>query len=603
MIRGVRTAAFAAAALTLLVPVHAAADGVPQPSAPALLLAQAGNGVAVISALGDQLLVAASINQMSPTTLREILTEDPTAWIGPDGQLFYVEALPTPAEGAATTGSTNGTVTPAYAANGTFDLHSRPRSTRKIFLDFDGADVSGTWWNAHGGMPARFYTGFTLNADPSSFTSDEHAYIRQVWRIVAEKYAPFDVDVTTQDPGADGYNRADSSDQSYGDHVVITDDRRAVDSACGGSCSGVALLGTFDDTRYTDSYLEPAWVFSSKTHGSAALTAHTVAHEVGHTFDLYHDGHAGGREYSSGHGNWFPIMGSTGKAVGQFSQGEYAGANNTQDDLAVIGSNGAPQRADDYPDAVSSAVSLGSAGAYEVDGVISTRADRDVIAIDHPCTNAITASATGTGTGAALDIRLSVIGPSGDVIGTANPSSGQNATVWPATPTGLDASLTVRAKKGRHYVRVDGVGKGDPASDGYSDYASVGIYHLSINGCGGATITTDGTTTTSSGGKRASAPRIRRASSGRGGGPVTATARWSAPQSTGGAAITGYRVRAEKLSRSGRVVRTARSRMLSPGAHSMTMRLPKGRYRFRVIAYNRSGASPMSTSSRAVVAR
>ncbi len=36
------------------------------------------------------------------------------------------------------------------------------------------------------------------------------------------------------------------------------------------------------------------------------------------------------------------------RAVSQLSKGEYAGANNTEDDLAVIQAHGLPLRADDH---------------------------------------------------------------------------------------------------------------------------------------------------------------------------------------------------------------------------------------------------------------
>jgi hypothetical protein len=398
-----------ATALILLWPTHAAAAGSdPSPTAAQAaashrVLDHPGHGRAVLDALGDRVPEAAATSGLSAHRFREILTEDPTAWIGVDGHLFYVEESASLAEVAAGLASGSEVMT-AYPSSQTFALHSLPGSTHTIYLDFNGENVSNTWWNVSQGMPNRTYTGFTLDADPSTFTSTELAFIQKVWWIVSEKYAAFDVDVTTADPGASGYNRSGTSDQTYGDHVVITNDAGAVTSACGGSCSGIAMLGTFDDTYRTDSYYEPAWVFSSKTWGSAALTAHTIAHEVGHTFGLSHDGIIGGVSYFAGLGNWFPIMGSGTAGVGQFSKGEYPLANNTEDDLAVIAAGGAPLRTDDYGNATDTATPLGAFTSYAVDGVISTRADQDVVAITHDCTTGITATATGIGEGASLDI-------------------------------------------------------------------------------------------------------------------------------------------------------------------------------------------------------
>ena len=102
---------------------------------------------------------------------------------------------------------------------------------------------------------------------------------------------------------------------------------------------------------------------------------------------------------------------------------------------------------------------------------------------------------------------------------------------------------------------------------------------------------------------RPSAPGIRVASSGRRGRPITAVVRWFAPANKGGAPVVAYRVRALKLRRNGRVGRVLTTRWLGARTRAINLRLPRGRYRFVVIAVNRAGPSPWSHRSNRVRAR
>jgi hypothetical protein len=98
-----------------------------------------------------------------------------------------------------------------------------------------------------------------------------------------------------------------------------------------------------------------------------------------------------------------------------------------------------------------------------------------------------------------------------------------------------------------------------------------------------------------------SAPVIGTAGAGTAGGTVTATARWSAPSSSGGSAVTGYVVTATRYAANGGVLGTTSSTVLSSSARSSTMTLPVvGSYRFTVVARNAVGTSVPSPASNLV---
>ena len=183
-----------------------------------------------------------------------------------------------------------------------------------------------------------------------------------MWRQVSETYSPFDVDVTTADPGQAAITRSSSSDTTYGTHVVITSSPTPRQQVCGG-CLGVAWVGSFDGVDTAARY-QPAWVFAYDAGFDPMVVAQAASHETGHTLGLQHDATTSA-SYYAGSTAWGPIMGSSAdRAVSQFSRGEYAGANNTEDDLAIIASNGLAPRTDDHGSTVAAADQLGAHPAY-----------------------------------------------------------------------------------------------------------------------------------------------------------------------------------------------------------------------------------------------
>jgi hypothetical protein len=76
-----------------------------------------------------------------------------------------------------------------------------------------------------------------------------------------------------------------------------------------------------------------------------------------------------------------------------------------------------------------------------------------------------------------LDIELTLSGPTGEQVGRANPPSGADVA---GRPIGLDASLTLTGPPGKYRVSVRGASAGNPKTDGYSKYGSVGNFDLQI---------------------------------------------------------------------------------------------------------------------------
>jgi hypothetical protein len=99
------------------------------------------------------------------------------------------------------------------------------------------------------------------------------------------------------------------------------------------------------------------------------------------------------------------------------------------------------------------------------------------------------------------------------------------------------------------------------------------------------------------------APVIGTALPGTAGGAITATAQWNPPASNGGSAVTGYRVRALRISATGTVLATTTSAVQPGAARQLTMTLQAGNYRFTVQAINKAGSGPNSARSNLVAAQ
>ena len=252
------------------------------------LLAAPARGRAAVEELGDDLDVAAARSGLSAGRLRELLDQRRArpGSTGPAGcststATSAAASTPLPRREAA-----------AFPYADSFLLHSRPNATRRVYLDFDGHQVSGTAWNdaRHPVIDVRGLHRWT--ATPA-FSDAELDVVQEVWARVAEDYAPFDIDVTTEDPG----HRRAGPDLRRGHgvrHAGLGHHRPDMrDVLCGGGCAGVAYVGVVRHRdRAVRQYYQPAFALPKTTY-TAAQVAEIVSHEVGHTLGLSHDGLSG----------------------------------------------------------------------------------------------------------------------------------------------------------------------------------------------------------------------------------------------------------------------------------------------------------------------
>jgi hypothetical protein len=424
-------------------------------------LEEAVRGRAALEALGPDLPEVAQAAGIGRKRLEDTLRSDVSLWVDECGLPFYIE--PQSADIPPTEAAPAEPTDPDPLA-----LHSRPGSTRTLFLDFDGHQIENTAWNAGTGAPGPFFaSAYSLDSDPT-LTASELAVVEQVWQRVAEDYAPFDVDVTTEDPGSAAITRSGPSDQSYGTRVLITN-TQTIHSSC--RCGGIAYLSVFD-TPTNHAYYQPAFVFTNGVGTGPKGIAEAASHEAGHNFGLVHDG-TSTRSYYAGHGPWAPIMGvGYYQPVTQWSKGEYTGANSTQNDLAVIADNGAPTLQDTVPDTSQAAEEL-TPGTRP--GMIESPTDVDWFRFD--AEGPTTISATPSAVSPNLDLQLTLYDEDGVAASTADPPI---LAIDDDLASGMDARIQVVLPAGRYRLEVDGVGSGTP-STGYSDYGSLGPYTLTVS--------------------------------------------------------------------------------------------------------------------------
>lgn len=440
-----------ATALVLATSTFAAAqDESPRLSSP---YPDASRGEAAVQALGDRMEDVAAKNGLGKEELARLLTEDSSAWLDSKERVFFVDEMPAARQEPSRGGSI--LAASSIPTSEAFKLHSRPSANRIIYLDFTGHHSVNNAWGHNIQFPP-----FNTSGSSSTFTEGELLSIIAHWQHIAEDFAPFDVDVTTEEPPTHRLIKSGGGDTQWG----VRDIHTQPTSGFGNGIGGVAYLNSFNDS--TDN---PVFSFN-KGDNTGSMTG---SHEVGHALGLSHDG-LGGSSYHPGTGSgatsWGPIMGAPfGESLVQWSNGDYSGSTTTQDDYSIITKNthGLTFKPDDFGNTIftASPLGLGCSASVVVEGLIERRTDKDAFRFESSG-GLHSINVEPFSPGGNLDILVELFGPTGALIASNNPTNNTNANINATLGTGT------------HTIIIDGVGK----SGVYSDYGSVGQYTLTVDG-------------------------------------------------------------------------------------------------------------------------
>jgi hypothetical protein len=327
------------------------------------------------------------------------------------------------------------------------EFHSFPGAAATLYLDFDGHFEAV--WGSYTDVTTPVYD---RDGDPTTFNAEEVQFIEEVWRIVAEDFAPFNINVTTVEPPvlAEGV----PSNQANGLALRISIGGTPAVLGKSDGIGGTAYVNSFTTTISNVAYVFPepwagVWM-SSRSAGTVS------SHEAGHSFGLRHV--AEGPDLAI---QWHPIMysggGSADYATWATGPDEFG---NHQDDMAVLANslNGFGYRNDDHADTPAGATPLaGSGTTFSGTGIISTTSDVDVFSITTSGPQSLRIEVQGSEIGQNLNAIVEFLDATGGAILYANPLDS------------LDAEIFAEVN-GTAYVAVRSTG----------EYGRVGQYAVSV---------------------------------------------------------------------------------------------------------------------------
>ena len=458
---------------------------------------------------------------------KAIAARDRDLHLSADNRFFYVCRFLDPTLGGSKiqTGPNTSTYTgtrPTVDAVTAFQLHSRPGASKTLYLDFNGhTSPAGFWAENAVTIPAFKLAGTASPTDQVNLNA-----IRDIWLHVAEAFAAWDIDVTTDATGIA---------TKAGQRCVIGGRQDAVDpSFWGYGTMGWSPVGSFGNPVYGNNQLNgsdfnnlvfidctnPASnqnnIGPNPTTSNYEVTMLCVAHEVGHSVGLSHWGEVAGgggtgQGYTGGHAvashagvtSVSPIMGNSALPgwpsvcnLNQWSKGDYPFSRpdnlpaTTQDDVAVI-STYAPKLVgalDDHGDTLLTA-SVVAGTSITAGGIIADSTDIDLFKIT-PGAGLLSLTATPhlkyRNYNGNLKIGLSLYNSTGVAV----------AGSYSLTSMGSTLSYLIPAGGGSYYIKVNGLGY-DPTkgvnqittntgitgtvvgtSAGFTNYGSLGRYGL-----------------------------------------------------------------------------------------------------------------------------
>ena len=288
-------------------------------------------------------------------------------------------------------------------------LNSNLDAAAQLYLDFDG-DLAMTW----GDYLTTATPAYDSDGNPATYTSTELAAIQEIWGRVAEKYSPFNINVTTVNPGTlrDGRSM----------RVLIGGDGLW----SGGTYGGIAYVAGF--YSYDPNTV---FVFSDNLgNGNATYVAEAAAHEAGHSFGLEHQSNYDSRgrllsEYYAGTSWTAPIMGYSYDARGVWWYGATTSSMTYQDDMAMLAGpeNAFGYRPDDHADAIEWADPLAVQGdAVSASGIIGKTSDLDCFSFTTGG-GMVSFSIDVVANGATLDLRAELLKDDGTLVAAADTST------------------------------------------------------------------------------------------------------------------------------------------------------------------------------------